>query len=54
MTSNNLDNFLQVVDELEEDKKQLKKHGLTEEEIEGYIEFYKELFFPHQMKKEMD
>jgi hypothetical protein len=40
--------YLLVLQEIEQDKKDLKTLGLTEEEIEGYIEFYAENFFPAQ------
>jgi hypothetical protein len=43
--------YLLVLQEIEKDKKDLRKLGLTEEEIEGYIEFYAENFFPPPKEK---
>lgn len=37
--------------ELQKEKEDLRALGLTEEEIEGYIEFYAENFFPALTKR---
>jgi len=41
----NLIQYLQILEEIEQDKQDLRKLNLTEEEIEGYIEFCAENFF---------
>jgi hypothetical protein len=54
MKPKNLDKYLKAIEELETDKKDLKKLGLSEEEIEGYIDFYRDTFFPEKIRKELD
>lgn len=54
MKTNDLKNYLAIIEELEKDKEDLRKKGLSEEEIEGYSDFYQETFFPIQVRKDLD
>ena len=38
--------YLQLMAEIQQDKLDLMKLGLTQEEVEGYIEFYADKYFP--------
>ena len=42
--------YLLVLQEIEQDKKELRALGLTEEEIEGYTEMFADNFFPAPKK----
>lgn len=42
----NLVKYLEVLQEIEEEKKELRKLGLTEEDIAGYLDFFFFNFWP--------